>query len=208
MKKLIVIFVWISMFHLAWAQDDATIPGSKSPTKSNTDLPKTTFFINPLGILQFGPVFSTEHKLGNSNGYLSPHLRWSYLGVLSHLAWEADYLSPANLGVGLSYRAFIPSSVNNNAFYFGGGLELNREYARFDSFGTEEYFLGLGIIMNAGYRWRFQNGRFVNVGLIAGVVNTIYDEEYYFDGTLYATYSENPFIGMFEFSFGWEKSGK
>jgi len=204
-KILSVFFFVIILTQTGFSQDDATIPGAKT-TESN-DLPGKTFFVNPLGILQYGPIIGAEFKLGkNSNSYISPHIRWSFLGVLSHVDWNADYLSPANMGIGLSYRMLMPSLSSKNAAYMGIGMEYGKEYARYDTSETEEYFTGLGFIANGGYRWRFPSGRYVNVGMYAGAVMTLSDDEYLIvDGTLYNSYTGTGFIGMLEFAFGWEK---
>lgn len=210
MKKATLLILLMAIVFTGYAQDDAAIPGSGTQ-KSSGDLPAKTFFINPLGLLQFGPVLSTEKRIGETNGYISPHLRVGYLGVLTHLVWSADYVSPLNLGVGLSYRSMIPNDVNNNLWYLGGGLELNTGSARYDtgtSSETQNDAVGIAVLANFGYRWRTNAGRFVGVGILAGVSTSIYDEEYYVDdGSLYADYSgEAIAFGMFEITFGWEKN--
>lgn len=206
MKRLsIIIFMALGMTFSTYAQDDAVIPGEKNNSQ-NSELPKTTFLINPLGLLQFGPILSTEHKLGNTNGYIAPHFRWSYLGLLTHVLWGIDggEVTPGSFAVGMGYKNFMLQD-NNNAPYFGGGMEIIREHANYYDWGTEEFYLGYSIFANGGYRWRFETGRFLNVGLIAGVASTISDEEYYLDGTFYDSYSETNFVGMLELSFGWQK---
>jgi|GEM_PF-4474991 len=51
-------------------------------------LPRRTFNINPLGLLQFGPIVQGEFKI-NRQGYLVPHIRIPYLGVLYHVInWD------------------------------------------------------------------------------------------------------------------------
>jgi hypothetical protein len=186
---------------------------SEAQDAMKTDLPKSSFSINPLGLLQFGPMLQFESRMGNSSAYLVPHLRLGYLGVLTHVVWTAfednATLSPLNLGLGLGVRALAPMSSNNNAMYYGGFLEYSMAKANYDVGETDETVekaAMLTIMFNTGYRWRFPSGRFLNLGLYAGPSLTLSDEERYVQsGELYATYNETLFIGMLELSFGWEK---
>lgn len=179
-----------------------------------TELPKSGFSLNPLGLLQFGPMLQYESRMGNSSAYLVPHLRLGYLGVLSHLVWtegeEGAILSPLNIGLGLGVRGLTPMSGNNNAMYYGGFMEYSVAKTRFDvgePYETLESASMLTIMFNGGYRWRFPSGRFLNLGIYAGPSLTLMDEEWYVEtGELYATYNETMFIGMLELSFGWEKN--
>ena len=188
--------------------------GSAAQDAERSDLPSSTLIINPLGLLQFGPMFQYETRMGNSSAYLVPHLRLGYLGVVTHLLWtgfEDDaILSPLNLGVGLGVRGLSTFSTNSNAFYWGGFLEYSIGKARY-SVGeideTEEISSNLQIIANAGYRWRFPSGRSISVGVYVGPSLTLSDEERFVEsGELYDTYNQTIFFGMLELAFGWEKN--
>ncbi len=198
---LVPLFTAIPIF----AQDDASIPGGGS-----SDLPQSAFHINLLGLLQFGPVFMYESRMGAGNTYLAPYFRYTYAGVLTHLDWDADYVSPLNLGFGLQIKGLSPAGSQNNALYYGGGIEIDVGSANYDvdtSSETIEKFIGVPIYGTVGYRWRFPTKRIINLGLMLGVAFTIKDEETYVDdGSLYATYEGSAsFFSLLEFSFGWEK---
>jgi hypothetical protein len=73
--------------------------------------------------------------------------------------------------------------------------------------GTHSYW---DVLVNAGYRWRFQSKFFLNVGLMTGVMNQINSEweytkpTYYKYGIKYEDPSLTLFLIMAELSFGWE----
>ncbi len=202
MKKYLIITILLSAYGV-YGQEDSSVPGETD------DFPKSTFHINPLGLLQFGPIFMYESRLGTGSAYLAPYFRFGYLGVLTHLSWDADKVSPLNLGFGMMFKAYS-STDQGNAIYYGGGLEYSVGQANYDtdtSFETQEKFTGLAVLGNVGHRWRYTSGNFINLGLITGVVLTIKDEEWYVsDDSLFATYDETLFIAMLEFSFGWGKN--
>ena len=209
MKKhsifFIILIASVSIGIPMLAQDDASIPGS-----SSSDLPQSTFHINLLGLLQFGPVFMYESKMGTGNTYLAPYFRYTYAGVLTHLDWDADYVSPLNVGFGMQIKALSPIGTQNNALYYGGGIEIDVGSANYyvdTPFETIEKFIALPIYGTFGYRWRFPTRRIINLGLSLGVMVSLKDEETYVsDGSLYATYDDEVvIISLLEFSFGWEK---
>jgi len=131
MKKHLIIFLIlfasISIRITVLAQDDASASNS-----SSSDLPQSTFHINLLGLLQFGPVFMYESKMGAGNIYLAPYFRYAYAGVLTHLEWNADYVSPLNIGVGTQIKALSPIGTKNNAVFYGGGIEILVGSANYD----------------------------------------------------------------------------
>lgn len=186
---------------------------------SSTDvrpLHDNAFIINPLGLLQFGPIFQWETKV-SSNTYLVPHFRWGYLGVLTHVDWgmlEYDNaaLSPLNFGFGLGTRAFNQNSpVKSHAFYYGGLLELSVGKANYGigfPYETQEKYTGLAFVGNAGYRWRYPGSSFLNLGLFFGAEYALSDVERYVNGaqSVYRDSSGEIYpVFMLELSFGWEK---
>lgn len=187
------------------AQDDASIPGSSS----SSALPQSTFHINALGLIQFGPVFMYEARMGTGKAYFAPYFRYTYAGLLTHLDWDADYVSPLNLGFGVQIKTLSPVGGQNNVLYYGGGIEIDVGSANYDvdtQFETIEKFIGLPIYGTFGYRWRSPSRKIINVGISLGYALTLKDEETFVsDGSLYANYTESSVFAMLEFSFGWEK---
>ncbi len=113
------------------------------------------FELNLLGFLQFGP-FARFHFRVSDTMTVAPHLRVGYAGLLP---WALrPYLTP-DVGTGVSVLGFFPTGSGNNRFYGGGFAEVSLN-------------LDMNIVVtaggNAGYRFRFPNGRYWNVGGFAG----------------------------------------
>lgn len=205
MKSITLKVILLLALYPVFAQDDASIPGGGS----TASLPQSSFHINPLGLLQFGPVFMYESRMGSGTTYIAPYFRYGYLGLGTHLDWNADFVSPVNLGFGALIKSYSITGDQSNALYYGGGLELYFGSANYDvdtQFETIERYVGLPIVGNFGYRWRYPTKNIINLGIILGAAITLSDEETFVsDGSLYAEYDETTFFGMLEFSFGWEK---
>ncbi|MEO9872361.1 hypothetical protein [Ekhidna sp.] len=77
------------------------------PAKSSSSFPKSSFNINPLGLLQFGPIFQYETKIGSSS-YLVPYFRYAYAGLATHAVWtgfeEDSELSASSAAVGIGIK--------------------------------------------------------------------------------------------------------
>lgn len=167
--------------------------------------------INLLGVIQFGPIIQYEFSVSD-NLYLYPSLRIGYLGYLYHVAWgvtssDSDYLTSPCLGLGFGIRGFSPNP-SGGAVYYGGLIEYNTAKAVWSEKETDETYekySGLAIMGNFGYRWRYESGMFLNVGIYGGPNITLSDKEFNkSDDSLKDEYSEMRFIGFLELSFGWE----
>lgn len=184
--------------------------GIKAVSKTELSLPKLTINVNPLGLLQFGPVLQGEFRV-TRQGYFTPHIRVPYLGLLYHVInadRESDEVtvSPVALGVGAGYKNIFPTA--KGGWYFGGVVEY--------SFGSSEgndgddwksEFSNIAIMPNGGYRWRWpEKGRSISVGAYAGVYTALRDEWWYTTnpGRTFDERSTTALL-MLELSFGWEK---
>lgn len=184
-------------------------PQTTSAGTSGDELPRSSFNINPLGLLQFGPIFQYEGRVGERL-YITPYFRYAYAGVLTHLLWtgfeEESALSPASAGVGFGLKSFAAST--GNTWYYGGALDIHWTKANYDigeEYETEEKGIGLAPVFNVGHRWRSDHKTYVNVGLFAGVGFPLNQEERYVGtGELESTGGETTIFAMFELSFGWE----
>ncbi len=173
------------------------------------ELPQSSFNINPVGLLQFGPIFQYEAKVGGQT-YLVPYFRYAYAGLLTHAVWtefeEDDELSPGTLAFGLGVKSFAQNE--GSSFYYGAFLDFsitNVNYAVGFLDETERKSTDLGVVPNFGYRWRSDRSVYFSLGLYSGLVFTLNDEERYVsDNELFASYSETTFFAMLEFSIGWE----
>ena len=136
------------------------------------------FEVNLLGFLQFGPFARFHFRVGDELT-VAPHVRVGYAGLLGWVLFDNP-----DIGVGTSVLGFFPAGLGNNKIYAGGFAEV--------SLNLEENIV-ITAGANAGYRFRFQGGRYWNVGGFAGL---FYDTWY---ETLY-------FFGMVELAWGKEFS--
>ncbi|MGK6352185.1 hypothetical protein [Parapedobacter sp. DT-150] len=172
-------------------------------TDGSNPLPRRTFNFNPLGLLQFGPIVQWEFKL-NRQGYLVPHVRIPYLGVLYHVInWDAESVSPVALGVGAGYKTLFP--VTRGAWYLGGVLDYSFGSSTGNDNGSwESNFQNIAVMSNGGFRWRSPKKRSVlSVGAYVGVSLPIQDEWSGAGGS-----GDDRTIlpmAMLELSFGWER---
>ncbi len=122
------------------------------------------FELNLLGFLQFGPFARFHFRVGDTMT-VAPHLRLGYAGLLP---WALrPYLTP-DVGAGVSVLGYFPTGSGNNRVYAGGFAEVSLN-------------MDMNVVVtaggNAGYRFRFPNGRYWNVGGFAGgFFDTYYQE--------------------------------
>lgn len=174
---------------------------------SSNPLPKRTFNINPLGLLQFGPIAQMEFQV-SKQGYVVPHVRIPYLGVLYHvITWDSSSdetnVSPLALGLGAGYKAMFP--VEKGAWYLGGALDYSFGSSDgVDGSTWESTFSNLAIMSNGGFRWRSAKKRSVlSLGAYVGVALPIQDKWEGSDGSSGDDRTILP-MAMLELSFGWE----
>ena len=169
-------------------------------------LGNSAYSFNPLGFLQFGPILTGELKL-SSNTFLTPHLRIASLGLIYHALVEYDQISMSSMAIGLGVKRYIGNTNTSNRFYSGGLIEYGWGSGKNDvgeSYESELNHSYLAVMSNFGYRWRNSSKTFINLGLLTGVAKTISDKEVTTFGEIefeLTTY----FIGMLEFSVGFEK---
>ncbi|MEP5612170.1 MAG: hypothetical protein ABJP45_07965 [Cyclobacteriaceae bacterium] len=196
------------VFNEATQPTPASPPPTTSASPSESEMPQSSFNVNPLGFLQFGPIFQYESKIGPTT-YIVPYFRYAFAGVATHLVWTAfeedSELSAGTAAIGVGVKSFASSG---DSWYYGGILDLGWATARYDLSqidATEEKATSLGIVSNFGYRWRSDHGTYVNVGLLAGASFDLKDEErFILTGELYSDNSSVGIFGMLELSFGWE----
>lgn len=179
-------------------------------TVDHKPLPQTTFNINPLGLLQFGPIFQGEFRV-NQKGYFTPHVRIPYLGVLYHVITRDDWsddvtVSPVALGVGAGYKILFP--VRSGAWYAGGTGEYSFGSSKGnDGSDWESKFSNVAIMANGGFRWRPLNRKAVlSLGAYLGCTVPVRDEWWYVSSPQVKR-DEKQFLPMLmlELSFGWER---
>lgn len=205
-------------------ETDKIISMEKQPIKGSDDtniikpgtkpLGRIGISIQPLGMLQFGPILQVDVKIVQ-NLVLSPHIRWAGLGLISHAIVDYEELIIEDTwAFGGTAKYFFGRRRSNHKLYaglmaeygFGHGYSdvyyydsywdmWTTEYGSFD----HEYF---DIISNFGYRMRFNSGLFINFGILAGMAFEITDRQNY---PVWEHYSNDVyFIGLLEVGIGWE----
>ena len=123
------------------------------------------FEVNLLGFLQFGPFARFHFRVGDGLT-VAPHVRVGYAGLLPWVVFDNP-----DIGVGTSVLGFFPAA-GNNRIYAGGFAEVSLNL-------EQNVIITAGA--NAGYRFRFPNGRYWNVGGFAGMFyDTWWDQLYFF----------------------------
>lgn len=195
--------------------DKEVIKFSDNEQNERRPFPKSSFNLNLLGLIQFGPILQQEIQIGNSL-YFTPHLRLGYLGVLSHAVWtefdDKSKMDPLNFGLGMGLRQLTFSGAKSNAMYFGGFVEYSVGGSTYDigtNGETDERGSYLTILPNVGYRWRYPSGRFLNLGLYLAYAKVLKFETRlspsYFTGPWIEKKETDRFYPFLELSFGWEK---
>ncbi|MFB6343458.1 hypothetical protein ACE1ET_17165 [Saccharicrinis sp. FJH62] len=182
----------------------------------NDGYPISNFSIsfNPLGFIQFGPLINAEFGI-TDNLVFNTHIRLSSLGVLTYVIKAhddgLDELSGFGYGAGLIY--FI--GENRSKPYAGIMLDYNKLdclYARNESWEWSETTKSIVFLFNIGYRFRFEQGFFINTGAFFGAASNKNEWDYTdtspgswgsSDYSSRSSKSINPF-GMLELTFGIE----
>ncbi|MDJ1505815.1 hypothetical protein [Xanthocytophaga agilis] len=172
-------------------------------------LPKRMLGINPLGVLQFGPVFQGEFRL-TEQGYLMSHVRIPYLGLLYHIITiggeENVTVSPLALGLGAGYKSLF--LTQKGAFYIGGLAEYSfGSSTGNDGSDWESHFSNVALLANGGYRWRWPEKKYVlSLGAYMGAYTALKDEWYYTASPAEPKDERSTtLLFMIELTFGWER---
>ena len=213
MKKSIVFSLLVSVL-LTCPDMFSQMPGRKvGASKSRVTMPAFTMNFNLLNAALYGPIIQAEIKLDGTS-FLVPWVRYSYAGLASHWEWtnfeDDSEFYPTGIGVGAGYKAFLPINRKGRFIYYGGFGEFIYEKG-LRNMGTEyEYVqtrLAAAVYGNLGYRWSFKRSFYLNLGILPGFAFDIKNEGLYntgaSEGLLYDDYKKNRFIGMIDFSFGW-----
>ena len=146
----------------------------------NTPLSKFALSVNPIGILQFGPIVSAEIGLSN-HLVLNMHIRFPSLGLLSYVA--ADHDDGLDEYSGIAFGGGLIFFLGNNMSkpYIGGLIDYQTHeslYAKDEDWEWSRTNNVLVFAFNGGYRFRFSGGFFINTGVFLGFANDNYEWEY------------------------------
>jgi len=204
MKRILIILtiVLISINEFCIAQ--------QVKTNETYSISKFSLSINPLGFIQFGPLISAEFGI-NSNLVFNTHVRFPSAGVISYIVHEVD---DDDSMTGIAAGAGIIYFVGNNQSkpYIGFLAEFDRTKKVFDVGEdwerAERDNIGV-FLFNAGYRFRFENGYYINAGAFLGTAFSSWEREYtnssyYVSGPRVKSGTDMVPFGMLELAIGLE----
>lgn len=174
----------------------------KGPT---TPMDASYLIINPLGLLQYGPMVDLEFRI-TPKLYGIAHIRLQGLGLLAHIL-ATDEMAYWSSAVGTGVRYFFTQSGTPNAPYVGFAAEVGYN-PYYGNVGYTDEYKGSAVYLtfaaNGGFRWRFNNF-VVNVGGYLGAAPTIYSEWAYVKSpdVKQPGILDTTFVAMAELSIGW-----
>jgi hypothetical protein len=191
----------------------ANTESNKQKKHSDSKPNRLGIYINPLGLVQFGPMAGLELTLA-SRLIIDAHARIAPLGLLNYATnsddeegWP-DQLTGMAIGGGIKYLA--PSRIGG--FYIGILLEdgwQKQYYAKDETWTwvTESNYIVFA--PNLGYKFRSHSGFFLNTGLIFGAAVTgkdqwHYTKNYKSDHSIHDNGSQVHPFGMVELGIGVE----
>jgi len=180
-----------------------------SSTKSN----RFGIYVNPLGLVQFGPMAGAEIII-HSHLVLDGHVRFSSLGALMYVTTKNDEdgkpYKISGLGVGLSIKYL--AGPRNGGFYIGMLFEEGSQeqyYAEDKDWVWQSHTQYFVAAPNLGYKFAFKNGFYVNTGVILGAAFVYKDEwhhtkNYENDSAIHENPSSVKLFGMLELTLGYD----
>jgi len=175
--------------------------------------PGTAIDFNLLGVAQAGPVIQLE-ILTVKGLYVVPSIRYSYLGyasrvLMTSLDSDSKY-SPASFGGGIGIRQFFALQKKNRMVFVGLFGEYSNDKATYNldsQWESERIRNAVNVMANVGYRWWFRKDFFLHVAIYGGLSIELKDESRYqlgaYKGDLEKDYKNTPFVGLIDFTFGW-----
>jgi hypothetical protein len=205
----------IAKFEAGKRQKNLT-PGFEHSTEKisgNSKSNKFGIYVNPLGLLQFGPMAGAEIVI-HSHLVIDGHVRFSSLGALMYVTTkDEDDGKPykiSGLGVGLSVKYLAAS--RNGGFYAGMLFEeasQKQYYAEEQEWTWQSEIHYFVCAPNLGYKFAFKNGFYVNTGVIIGAAFVYKDEwhhtkNYDNDSAIHENGSSVRLFGMLELTLGYD----
>jgi len=186
----------------------------KSSQSVQEDIPpgSSYFLINPLGLLQTGPIFEYGF-LVSPELYVAPRIRILGMGLLTQVlagAADDDWLRIYSFSAGVGIFGQNSPDGGPNRVYYGGTLELGFS-SEYGDVGTDYEWEGSTNLLitgaSFGYKWRKPTRFFMNLGIFAGVGFSLASDWYYVDdpGTVYTSEEITYFVGGIELAVGWEQ---
>ena len=160
-------------------------------------------FVNPVGLLQFGPL--AGFSLSANKFLTNLHVRIPQAGLLFPIInMEYRYKVRVTKGIGVGLDANYFSNGPRGGFFIGGmgefwTMTLDYKYDGPSMYSYHSDNIGGVVTAHGGYRWRWPSGFFLNVGGYAGATFYNWKSSYLNQGN---TDDDVMFFGMVEVSFG------
>ena len=151
----------------------------------NYELGESEIYVNPLGLLQFGPIFGAGFK-ADPNIMIGGHFRYTAMGAATWIIHALDDEEPGldSFAVGIDIKYFFDNQNKSpHRMYMGGTIEYGKGSYTGDD-GWDEWegeYTEVVIVGNMGYRWRFASGLFLNAGGYFGFAIDLDNEWWYTD---------------------------
>lgn len=198
MKNLILISSFLSFFFLS-----VNSTFGQYQNESANSMKGVSLSLNPLGFLQFGPIVNAEVGL-TDHVVLNGHIRFASLGLLSKVVMydEDDDIYPDHIaGTGIGGGVIYFFGDKKSKPYLGGLLEFHNTVSTYDTGFTYEWESESNmvvVLVNGGYRFRFDGGFYVNTGAYFGAA--VGEDNWYYTNPEVPEYGEmNPSSSTFPF---------
>lgn len=186
----------------------------KSQKRVNSDsefpISKFSLSLSPLGFLQFGPWVNAEFGLSD-NLVLNTHLRFPSLGVLAYIAHEVEPGDDSMSGLAIGGGPILFLSTKQHKPYVGLLMEYDATSKKYNIGESWEQFEKDNIfvfMISGGYRFRFNNGFYLNTGALLGAAysswNTEYVDQSYYTADRYDSGTSIIPFGMLDLTIGIE----
>lgn len=163
---------------------------------------KIAISLNPLGFVQFGPVFNADFRI-SEDVVINAHIRISVLGMLTYeVKKHPDGLD--DLGA-MAYGGGVIKFFGEKKHKPYAGILFEYEhssaiYAQYEQWEWSQTDMALVFIFNGGYRFRFDGGVFINTGAYLGAATGMFEWEYADES--YGTNDSTPRVGTTLAPFG------
>jgi len=170
-------------------------------------------YFNPLGFIQFGPMLGVE-LMPNKNFIIDAHLRFSGVGALMYVTTENSSgdapTSISGVGIGGGFKYYSPHRFGG--VYIGPMIEFcsqTQNYYQNDFWSKSEEDVDYLIFMvNAGYKFTYKSGFFINTGAFLGFADITSDTWHYTgtntDQSTHDIGSKIKADGFLELTFGFD----
>lgn len=198
-------------------EKDKKLKVDLSDDDSLDEIRRLAFDFQPLGFLFYGPMINFGFRAGISNAVVEFHIRAAAFGLTYNAVkseWnkvgkDTNKVGFETIYFGPGFKYFFDIKKSPNKGYVGSVIEFGFGSVDGDvgsNFETESEFYDFVFMVNGGYRWRFQNGFFLNLGAYIGFAYTFKETWWYLNtpADKYDVSGDFAFVGQMELAIGFE----